>query len=333
MRVLYISPYGDGSTSKMRGEYIKKLINPTVFKVVDIDLPQKVMMRWELSLGWRFKYGPMISKINQFILDELNGDFDYDLVWIDKGVFILPEVVSKLKKFGNKLVHFTPDPAFTYHRSNLFYKCLPFFDICITTKSFEVSNYLSYGVETILTTQGFDPKLHRPQHDVQEKKGIVFIGHREKEREELLAELVRNGLNVTLAGINWRKFARKFKNYSNLDYRGDGLYGEEYAMALSKAKFGLGLLSKWIPETHTTRTFEIPACKTLLVTEHNLELASMFEPNEVLFFKDADDLIKKIRYIEANMDVYQLMIESAYKRIWSGNYHYEGIVSQLLKQL
>ena len=37
-----------------------------------------------------------------------------------------------------------------------------------------------------------------------------------------------------------------------------------------------GLLAKWVPELHTTRTFEIPACGTALVTERNSETALVF---------------------------------------------------------
>ena len=333
MKVLYLAIYSEGSTSKMRGEYLKKMLDPNLFKVIDSQYAQKGLSRLVLSLGWRFKIGPMIKKINQYIESELNGDYAFDLVWIDKGVFILPEIVGKLKKFSKKLVHFTPDPAFMYHRSDLFYKALPFYDFCITTKKFEVSCYESYGVRTLLTTQGFDPKVHRPQHDFHEKNGIVFIGHREKEREILLAALVKSGFNVTLAGINWKNFANKYKNYSNLDYRGEGLYGEDYAMALSKALIGLGLLSKWIPETHTTRTFEIPACKTLLATECNLELSAIFKSNEVLFFNDAKDLIQKIAELQIDEVRYQNMVESAYQNVFMSGYDYEGIMTKLLKEI
>ena len=43
-------------------------------------------------------------------------------------------------------------------------------------------------------------------------------------------------------------------------------------------------------ELHTTRTFEIPACGTILITEKNVETLSFFNPDEVIFFEDIYDI-------------------------------------------
>lgn len=333
MKVLFIGPYGDGSTSKMRGIYLNKILKPSEYKVIDTEIPQRGLNRWFLSIGWRFKRGPMIRIINKFIEDELNGVYNYDMVWVEKGVFVLPAVLSELRKYSKKLVHFTPDPAFTYHRSDLFFNSIHLYDVCITTKSFELDFYKSYGVQTLLTTQGFDPALHKPLHKLEDKAGIVFIGHREKNREELLSAIVEAGLNLTLAGINWNRFVYKYRGYPNLDYRGTGLYGADYAQALSKAQFGLGLLSKWIPETHTTRTFEIPACKTILVTEKNLELVSIFNPSEVLFYNNVDDLITQINELQSNTSHLYKVMESGFEKVHSGEYDYENIILGILTKL
>ena len=51
-------------------------------------------------------------------------------------------------------------------------------------------------------------------------------------------------------------------------------YIEEYAKIISLSYFGLGLLSNWVPELHTTRTFEIPACNTCLITPKTIEIAN-----------------------------------------------------------
>ena len=332
-KVLYISHYNEGSTSRMRGEYLRQILGGSDFKVINTDVPMEKTGRLSKSLGWRYKIGPFISNINNYIVDSLQGDFNYDLVWIDKGVFIKPSVIAELKKNSGILVHFTPDPAFAYHRSKLFFEALPLYDVCITTKSFEVDNYQSYGVRTILCTQGYDPALHKPYHKFEEKSGIVFIGHVEEERAEMVARIVEADLPITVAGNHWDKFCKKYPNKSNLVYGGVAIYGVDYARELSKAKMGLGFLSKWIPELHTTRTFEIPACGTALLTERNQEIGSIFRDEEVIYFSDSFNLVQKVKYFLAHPAELRELTGKGHARVQEGGFTYYQIMRKLVEEV
>jgi spore maturation protein CgeB len=333
MRVLYISPYGIGSTSRMRGEYLKQLLPIKEFKVVDTDIPILATNRIFRSLGWRFKKGTLIHNINRYILNELNGSFGFDMVWIDKGVFIRPEIVQRLKASSGKLVHYTPDPAFTYHRSKLFYEALPLYDYCITTKSFEIEDYKNYGVKTIFCTQGYDPMLHKPYHSFEEKRGVVFIGHKESNREFMISRLLEANIPVTIAGNKWEMFAWKFRNNKNLIYKGKGIYGEQYVKEISGAMIGLGFLSKWIPERHTTRTIEIPACNTALVTEENQEINSIYTQDEAIFYTDHKDLLDKIKYYLSNKAELCKITSNGHQKVKNGKYSYYQILENVIQQI
>jgi spore maturation protein CgeB len=263
----------------------------------------------------------------------LKNDFIYDLVWIDKGVFIDPRIINILRKGSTKLVHFTPDPAFTYHQSELFYEALGHYDYCITTKSFEIPEYRKHGVNTIFCTQGYDPELHKPYHDFSQKNGVVFIGHKEDEREEIIGKLIEMGVRVTIAGNHWDKFAAKRKKYQNLVYKGKGLFGDDYAKEISGAKIGLGLLSKWVPELHTTRTFEIPACRTALVSELNTETQSIFKEDEVLFYKDIKEMVEKVEHYLAHPELLKNITEKGFAKVQDGEFSYNQILKKLLKEI
>lgn len=332
-KILYIGHYDIGSTSRMRGEYLKELLPDSTFTVVNIDPPMNATPRILRSVGWRYKKGPLIRNINDHIRNHLNNDYSYDMVWIDKGVFVDPEIVFTLKKNSTRLVHFTPDPAFTYHRSKLFYNALPQYDYCITTKSFEIESYKAFGVKTIFCTQGFDPKVHKPSHVFRDKQGVVFIGHKEEEREYIVSQLVEKNIKVTVAGNHWDKFYAKRKHKNNLIYKGKGVFGDDYARELSGALLGLGLLSKWVPELHTTRTFEIPACRTALVTEHNPEIGSIFSDDEVIYYDDADEAVSKIEHYTIKRDKVGPIAENGYRRVIEGGYNYRDILAKVLKQI
>lgn len=334
MKVLYIGQYQKGSTSRMRAEKLKNLLNPESFEVINIDIFSIEKNSLFRSLGFRYKRGPLVNKVNSLIGQSLKGA--YDLIWVDKGVYLRQETTQKLRQLTHKLVHFTPDPAFLFHQSKLFSASIPHYDFLITTKTFEVPEYekIAGKGKVILITQGFDKEIHTPQLEFRnKKKGIIFIGHHEKERERLLRYLIERNIDVALAGIKWKKFARKNQNNKHLNYLGEGLFQEEYVKALSSYQFGLGLLSKWIPEKHTTRTFEVPACGTALLTEKNEETRLIFAEDEVIFFEETSDLVEKIKYFMNNVEKLENLTEKGYMKVKEGGYDYESILAKVIKQI
>jgi spore maturation protein CgeB len=332
--VLFIGHYSEGSTSKMRGEYIRELLTATRFDVINIDVPNLATWRPFRSIGWRFKKGPLITNISNYVNQQVDKEYSYDLVWVEKGVFIDPKIISRLRKSAKLLVHFTPDPAFTYHKSELFYRAIPNYDYCVTTKSFEIESYKAAGAkETLFCTQGYDPKLHKPYHSFENKKGVVFIGHKEGDREEILAKLLESKIHVTLAGINWGSFAFKNKRSEFLNYRGNGIFGNEYARTISGGLISPGFLSKIIPEMHTTRTFEIPACGTGLITEKNLEIESFFSDEEVIFFSNPKEFIEKTERILKDKEALKVLIEKGRSKVSSMGLDYQSIIEKILRRI
>ena len=335
MKVLYVGQYSDGTTSKMRCKVIQKILKPTIFQVIDTHIPFYKTHRLLRSFGFRYKKGPLINNINKYIVAALN-DETYDLIWVDKAVFLTPKTTALLRSRASKLVHFTPDPAFTFHKSRLFLKSLSYYDFLVTTKSYELEHYYKYiKTEKVLyATQGFDAKLHKPsKHPFSKKEGFVFIGHYEDQRGEVLEKLLQNDIKITLAGIKWHRFARKHQENPNLTYLGDGVYGEDYVKTLQKAKMAWGALSKWVPELHTTRTFEIPACGTALVTERNLETQSFFKDDEAIFYTNENDLIEKITFFMNNDKPLEVLTKKGASRAVTSAYDYNAILNAILKTI
>ncbi len=208
------------------------------------------------------------------------------------------------------------------------------YDHCISTKSYEVNDYKEHGAKNLITcTQGFDPKLHRPYHSFEEKSGVVFIGHHEKDREQILAALLQLKIPLVLAGIGWSDFALKHKNNLALKYLGTGTFGEGYARTISGALLGIGLLSKIVPEMHTTRTFEIPACGTALVTERNAETSSIFKEDEVIFFDDPAKLADKVADALRDPGGLRQVISKGQDKVRVGGYDYRSILQRIVTDI
>lgn len=334
MRVLYIGHYGYGSTSRMRGEILKTLLQADAFTVIDIDIPVNATPRFYRSLGWRCYIGPLISNINRCVLSVIEHGELFDVIWIDKGVYIRPRILSRLKAKSSKLIHYTPDTAFRYNRSKLFFDGIHLYDYCITTKSFEIETYSSRGAKEILfCTQGYDPGIHHPYHDFSEKKGVCFVGLYESWRAACIQVLLERGIYIKLAGHGWASFVKKNSHFKHFDYYGEGLFGEAYAKLISGSLVGLGFLSKKFPELHTTRTFEIPACGTILVTERNEEISKFYNDDEVIFFKDIEPLPEKIITILGNEEKLRELSRKGYEAVRRNHYEYKSILSDLLKEM
>ena len=335
MKVLYIGQYTNGTTSKMRADTLRSILQSQIFKIIDTHVPFYNTHRLWRSFGFRYKRGLLINNINKYIVAALKEE-TYDLIWVDKAVFITPKTTALLRSKASKLVHFTPDPAFTFHKSKLFLKSLPYYDFLVTTKSYELEHYYKYikTDKVLYATQGFDAKLHKPsKHPFSKKEGSVFIGHYEDQRAVVLEKLLQNDIKITLAGIKWDRFARKHQNNPNLIYLGDGVYGEDYVKTLQNAKMAWGALSKWVPELHTTRTFEIPACCTALATERNTETQLFFNDDEVVFYISDDELVDIVIYYMSHNEALEQISDKGCKKVKAAGYDYTTIISKILNQI
>ena len=331
--MLYVGQFRPGTTSFSRGLCLKELLPDREFSAIDILEPFYGTNRPIRSMGFRWKAGPLIARINDFIRQKSQHE-EYDLVWVDKAVFVTEKTTSFLRSRARNMIHFTPDPAFRFHRSRHFNRSLPQYDAIATTKSYEVDEYAAIvGADrVVLVTQGYDPSLHVAQKPFRDRvPGVCFIGHYEKDRLSVIQSIAEEGIPVFVAGRKWKRHVRKLMINGQLTYGGEGLYGGDYVNKLNEYQVGLGLLSSWIPELHTTRTFEIPACGSLLVTERNRETASFFGDEEVLFYDSPEELVKKLKHLLDQPDLAESVAENGHQRITSDGYDYKSIVASVLR--
>ncbi len=225
-----------------------------------------------------------------------------DLVWIDKGIWIYPRTVTRLEEITRApVVHYTPDPAITFHRTRHFIRALPKYRACVTTKSYELKAYEQLGARhVVLINQQYDPDIFYPMNVPAEERerlrsDVCFVGH----GEDHYADCIEAAANVTREIKIWGAWQPTVESRPALRsfWRGRGIYNREYAAALCSTKVALGLLSKWVAEQTTTRSFEIPACGTLMLAERTEEHTALFrEGVEADFFGTKEELQDKLRF-------------------------------------
>jgi hypothetical protein len=274
-------------------------------KLFDVTPYQNSGPRIVRAIQSRLLAGPAVARLNRDIVGAL-GERRFEALWIDKGTWVFPETLELARKLGVRwLVHYTPDPAFYVHTSRHFRASVPLYDLCVTTKRYELDLYRQAGArEVVFTWQGIDERFVRikaagaiagPQRD-----GLVFIGHHEPYRQSILGALARAGLPLRIYGPRWREKTRRARHLGPF-VKGGAVSGDTYVAILATGKIGIGLLSKLCPDDFTTRTFEIPAAGALLIAEDTAAHRELFEEGvEAEFFTTPEELASKARFYLCN---------------------------------
>ena len=269
-----------------------------------------------------FSWGSVIDDVNCSVLNAARA-FRPDLIWGEKQQFLRVGTLEALRRLGARLVHFTPDPYFSlgWKRTLSMDKAIGCFDILVYCKSYERENYEALGKPLIYMPLGYCNEVHRPltSDDPRWTCAVGFLGGWEPRREHLLRMLAAAGIDLKIRGGYW-EFLRDgkwtlrrqkiltqlagsdgFRIHSDellgRALQGGEVYADDYARALSGAKIGLGLLRRVCPDQHTTRTFEIPACGSMLLGDRTNEHRDLFEEGtEAEFFSSTEELIDKARF-------------------------------------
>ncbi len=259
-----------------------------------------------------------------------------DLIYIDIGLCLSPKIVSKLKETTQNLIHYSSEyfgfNSYTYRH---FFKTVDVYDAHIITNDLVVPDLEKRGAKKIFKTHfGFDPELHRPMDLTEEDReryqsDAVFIGHWEPETEAKVAALRGAGVKVKVWGPGWKK-AKSLDDRESIK----PVYGEEYIKVINASKICLGFLSKWNFNTSASRTFEVPACGSFLLTEKTEEQLSYFkEDKEAVYFKDNQELIEKAQYYLKNEEARLEVKEKGHERCLNSGYTHKDGMRKILESI
>jgi spore maturation protein CgeB len=320
MKILFLGATGEGQTSLMRLRALRRLGHEVVG--VDTATPWLGAAWLNRQLERRLGRGATIDRINRAAL-EVAEAFAPTLVWAEKQEHLRPETIATLRRAGARLVHFTPDPYFSlsWKRTALMDAAIGQFDVLVYCKAYERADYAALGKPLIYMPLGYCDETHRPlpSSDPRWACAVGFLGGWEPRRERLLHAAAAAVEDVKIWGGYWdflkdgRWSLRRqlilgqlaggepFRIHRDARlaaaWQGGEVYADDYARALSASRIGLGFLRQVCPDQHTTRTFEIPACGSLLLADRTDEHQGFFEEaREAEFFGSSEELVDKARF-------------------------------------
>jgi hypothetical protein len=361
MKILFVGQLGEGQTTRMRMEVLRELGHDII--PLDSQKGWNVVPYAVRRLQQKFARGPVVSKLNADVLT-LAKEHKPDLLWGEKQEYLLPETLRQIQGAGTKLLHFTPDPYFTlsWKRTRLMDACMPIFDFVVTSKQYEMEEYERVCRRVIYMPLGYAEAVHRPISPTDpvlrqaHNSDVGFLGGWEPRREELLDAVAQTGCDLKIWGYAWdhlvdgkwtpRRALRlkslagrdAFRIYKNerltAALQGGEVYGDAYAWALSGARISVGFLRHVCPDQHTTRTFEIPACGSMMIADRTDEHQQFFEEGkEAEFFSSREELVEKVRFYLDNETARAEIALNGYKRCIDSEYSYCRRLSKVLLQL
>lgn len=296
------------------------------FRVVGVDKHDFLHTgnRLERSIAARFKTGRAVAGYNSRLVRAAETE-SYDVAFVDKGVWVWRQTLRRLKAGARRsaAIHFTPDSQFYANRSRHFYRALPDYDLAITTKPFEVDRYDAAGArDVLLIHQGHGARfapMARGDIPSELQSEICFIGHWQPAYARVLKKLAAH-VPLAIWGPGWPEFAQQ-TGWARDVVRGGALRGSAYVEGLSGAKIAIGLLNKRIPETTTTRSFEIPATGTMMLAERTDDHMDLFEDGrEAVFFGSPEELIERAQYYLGHDAEREAIAAAGLARCLSGGY-------------
>lgn len=353
LKVLLIGSISLGDIQSLEFSY-KKAFESFGYEVITIDYGQHYkisflnralnkiltdLMKFKKSWGIRIYFGT--KNLNKKII-EMAKQFNPDIVFFVKPTFIKASTVIALKKMDAIVFAWHPDDIYFNPRSGsrVLFRAMPFYDCHFTPRSNGLDELIKMGgvrsewLPFSVNTEIYHPKIVNNEDRKNKGADVIFVGsYYENSRAIILEKLCESGYNVRVYGNEWKKcrMCGCLKKNKCLMYR--AIYGDDYCMAMSASKIAIAFVGKISRDQHTTRTFEIPACKTFMLHERTAEATSFLKEGEEAEFFDInnfDELKSKIDFYLDNDKKRNEIAESGYKKILSYAYSYEFNIEKIM---
>lgn len=241
----------------------------------------------------------LATNIQKRLFAELNGQY-FDLIWVFKGMELIPQTIKTLKKQTTRLINFNPDNPFIFSgkgsgNTNIT-QSIHLYDEYFTYDHEVKSRIeLEFDIKCTLVPFGFDNEVisNEELNEVEEIKAVCFVGNPDAFRTKIIQEILDIGLPLHVYGHDWQKHLK----HPNLTSHG-AVYEKDYYKTLRKYRVQLNIMRVHNLDSHNMRSIEVPGCGGIMLAPRTNDHVRFFEEEkEVFLFKDIRDLKIKSKNI------------------------------------
>lgn len=292
----------------------------------------------------KYIYGPIIDRINKDLIARVIA-FQPDALFVYRGTHITAASLRKVKELLPNciLVGYNNDDPFAPDHARLlwrhFLRALPEYDLMLAYRHANLEEYKQSGTKNVeLMRSWFVPERNHPVGLTDDERqlfesDVVFVGHYETDqRLEYLEAIADMGYSLRIfgPGYDWDPVLKKSSALSHL-VPISLVWGEDYNKALCGAKIALCFFSKLNRDTYTRRCFEIPATKTLMLSEHSSDLANLYQEGiEVELFDSKETMLAKIEKHLSDHEGRKKIACAGFDRVWKDGHDVNSRMRQLI---
>ncbi|MDO8500601.1 MAG: glycosyltransferase [Gemmatimonadaceae bacterium] len=289
----------------------------------------------------KFLFGNRLRQLNRDFIAAAVA-FRPEMVFVYRGTHVKKATLTGIKRElpSAVLVGYNNDDPFSRRQPGLLWRhflaSVPFYDLMLAYRQHNVADFLRIGAKRVEVLRSwFVPERNRlvalsPEDEARFGCDVAFIGHYEPDnRIECLEEIAKAGVALQLYGPDYPP--KPVSDVLAHLWPVNPVRGEDYNKAVCATKIALCFLSKLNRDTYTRRCFEIPAAGTLLLSEYSDDLASLFEEGvEADFFRDKDELVRKIRHYLADGHARRSVAERGRARVIADGHDVESRMRQVV---
>jgi spore maturation protein CgeB len=245
-----------------------------------------------------------VANMNGDLLRDILGDTP-DLVFINKGEMIFPETIRAIRRVTKVVAWYVDSPLWFNSSSHYIANSLRYLDVAFVFDGYYIPEMARWGcTRTAVLSFGCEPTIHRKvqlpedEHEYY-SSDICFIGNYHgvaSDRESILTHLA--SYNLKIWGDGWQHSPIVQLRQK---WMGKSLSIADLAKAYAGAKLSLNVTYPHSITEPNMRTFEAPACNTLLLNDNLPGLTRFFTPGqEIEVYTSIEDLIRKVDYYLAH---------------------------------
>jgi len=339
-RILFVGDLTPYLTTVARRDALLELGYP----VESIDqIPYIKGSKFLSALTYRTLLTPGVFALNREIIARAER-FRPDLVWLEKGTFVFPRTLRRLKRDPSLILvyHNTDDWRIRGVLHDLHWRFLRRtireYDLHITSNLWNVDEFRRAGFPCVAHMElAANPAVRDPEVLPEPERAALggpvgFIGHWEPVTERRILHLVRHGVPTKVYGGGWDHAGTPDELSGAIQHR--YVAGDEYARAIVSFDVNLGIVSKWNRNHTASRTFQIPALGGFLLHERNEVVTTYFEEGvEAEFFDSDDELLEKCRHYLAHPDERRRIAEAGRRRCFESGYFEPDRVREVVPAL
>jgi len=293
------------------------------------------------GLGRKVLFRLGLSNIYKVINDQLKQWIENhgpDVLWVFKGMEVLPSTLQWARERKIKFVNYNPDNPFIFSgkgsgNSNVT-KSIDLYDLHFTYHT-EVKEQLMKRTKSKVAMLPFgfdiDEKVYQRLVGEEEILEVCFLGNPDEERINFIVGLAGREIPISVYGHDWNKHLKPHKNI----VIHPPVYGEDQWRVLRKYRVQLNLMRPHNIHSHNMRTFEVPAIGGIMLAPDTIDHRFFFQDGEECFlFKDVEQATQQAnKILRLSFDEAATVRQAARNRSVDSGYSYFSRTQQALSEM